>query len=113
MAIFFLRFVVFRFQESPKFLLYRGKDEKAVEVLQYIARYNKRECHVTLETFANLEDDSSSAHSNEPILGSGSKQLNATWQEKVKMEFTRYKYLFSSWTMGYFTVLVWVTYMWD
>ena len=49
--IFILRFVIFRFQESPKFLIYRGQDEKAIKVLQYIAKYNKMECHLTLETF--------------------------------------------------------------
>lgn len=116
MGVFIARFVVFRFQESPKYLLYRGKDEQAVKVLQYIAKYNKRECSITQETFAALEDDSassSSGGSSRPVLGSGDLQKAASIKEKITMELQRYKYLFSSFTMARFTILVWVTYMWD
>lgn len=119
MGIFFLRFVIFRFQESPKFLLYRGKDEKAIQVLQYIAKYNKRECLLTMEMLESLTSDASSTTSNDsnrsasPILGSGKKQADATTKEKLKLEFVRFKYLFSSFTMARFTVLVWIIYMWD
>ena len=116
LAIFFLRFVVFNFQESPKFLLYRGQDEKAVKVLQHIAKFNKRECSVTLEMFEALTDENDSTASrdtNTPMLGAGVKQLKATWQEKVKLEFQRYKILFSSFTMARLTILVWITYVFD
>lgn len=117
--IFILRFVIFRFQESPKFLIYRGQDEKAIKVLQYIAKYNKIECHLTLETFEALTTDVSSTGSGDtdnsgmPILGSGAKQAKATFQQKLQLELERYKYLFSSATMARFTVLVWITYMFD
>lgn len=116
MAVFVARFVVFRFQESPKFLLYRGKDEEAVKVLQYIAKYNKKECHISQEAFMELEDDSassSSGGSSRPVLGSGVHQKEASLKTKVKLELERYKFLFSSFTMARFTIMVWVTYMWD
>ena len=51
LGVFFLRFVVFRFQESPKFLLYRGRDQKAVDVLHHVAAFNKKESNITLEMF--------------------------------------------------------------
>ena len=115
LAIFFLRFVVFRFQESPKFLIYRGRDEKAVEVLQYIAKFNKKECHITNEDFAALEDDSASGSTGQSkgaLIGS-KDQRTASWGEKFSVELVRFKYLFSSRSMAIFTVLVWITYMWD
>lgn len=116
MGVFIARFVIFRFQESAKYLLYRGQDEKAVQVLQYIARYNKKECLISHETFAALEDDSSSSTSDgssKPVLGSGVHQKDASLKEKFYLELQRYKFLFSSFTMARFTILVWVTYMWD
>lgn len=112
-AVFLLRFVVFRFQESPKFLLYRGQDEKAIEALHYIARYNKRECHLNMETFAALTDDTSSADSARPVLGSGTAQAKATISQKVRMEFERFKMLFATWTLVRLVVLVWIIYAFD
>jgi len=41
LVIFFLRYVVFTFHESPKFLLSRHRDAEAIEVLHKIAKFNK------------------------------------------------------------------------
>lgn len=106
LCVFFLRFVLFRFQESPKYLIYRGKDAKAVEVLHNIAKFNGRQSTITMEVFAALTDDDSS-------VGSGDEQLKKSFGEKLKIELARYKILFSNATMARLTILVWVTYMFD
>lgn len=114
--VFFLRFVVFRFQESPKYLLYRGKDEKAVQVLHNIAKFNGRRSTVTMAVFAALTEEDSSVGSTEigkPILGAGSKQLKSSFGEKVKIELARYKLLFANPAIARLTILVWITYMFD
>lgn len=115
--VFFARFALFRFQESPKFLLYRGKDEKAVKVLQYIARYNKVQCHTTLETFQQIEKEDADANRHlergEIVLGSGDKLNNLTLSQKAKLEFIRLKVLFSSPVIAWMTVCVWIIYMFD
>lgn len=114
LAIFFLRFVVFRFQESPKFLLYRGKDEKAVRVLQHIAKFNGRESSITLATFEALDNEEASRASpdtNASVLAS--KQLKKTWGQKTKLELVRYKMLFSNSNIARLTILVWITYVFD
>ncbi|KAF1846552.1 MFS general substrate transporter [Cucurbitaria berberidis CBS 394.84] len=113
LLIFFLRFIVFQFQETPEFLLCRGKDAKAIEVLQYVAKYNKRTCALTLEMLESLERDSNSTSSNRPVLGGGAKQLKTTWTEKLKLEGDRFKMLFSSLQMTRLTLLIWVTYICD
>ncbi|OCF42690.1 hypothetical protein I317_03421 [Kwoniella heveanensis CBS 569] len=52
LAIFILRFVVFKFRESPKFLLTKGEDTRALDVIYSIAKFNRREPPVlTLEDF--------------------------------------------------------------
>lgn len=107
---------MFRFQESPKYLLYRGQDEKAVKVLQHIAKFNGRESSITLEAFealTNEEASMSSRNTDTPILRAGTKQLEKTWGEKIKLEFVRYKILFSNLNMARLTILVWITYIFD
>ena len=114
--IFFLRFVVFRFQESPKFLLYRGKDAKAAKVLQHIAQFNGCVSTVTLETFealANEEDTLSDRDGKKPILGGGPRQKGLGIGGKAKVEFQRYKMLFATKGIAYLTILVWIIYMFD
>lgn len=114
LCVFFLRFVVFRFKESPKFLVYRGRDDKAVAVLQYIAKFNKQSCSITLETFEMLTSEHESmAGSETPMIGAGTKQLSLSAWEKVKLEFVRYRMLFDGWQMARLTVLVWLTYIMD
>ena len=112
--IFILRFVVFRFQESPKFLLYRGRDEKAVHVLHHVASFNKRESSISLETFDALTDEDASRVSSEgPKATIGQKFLKISWGERIKLELSRYKILFSTFNMARLTVLIWITYIFD
>ncbi|KAI9722246.1 MAG: hypothetical protein M1812_001718 [Candelaria pacifica] len=114
LSIFVLRFALFSFQESPKFLLSKGQDEKAIEVLQYIARFNGRDSHITLEDFTRLSDEDSSVGSNGsegPILNP--QKLKISLGERFKSEISRFKILFSSFTMTRLTILVWVTYAFD
>ncbi|MCJ1268128.1 hypothetical protein MMC22_008014 [Lobaria immixta] len=116
LAIFLLRFVVFRFQESPKFLLSRGQDEKAVEVLHCIALFNKRESTITMDVFAALTDEglpNGTPSTDSPMLGTGTKQLKHSLWHKVKAELSRGKVMFSTATMARLTILVWITYMFD
>ncbi|KAL8997535.1 MAG: hypothetical protein Q9169_003230 [Polycauliona sp. 2 TL-2023] len=103
--VFLLRFVVFRFQESPKYLLYRGKDAKAVEVLHKVAKYNGRQSTVTIEMFDALTNEDPSAVPP--------SQVKKSFGEKAKREMVRYKLLFANPTMARLTILVWITYMFD
>ncbi|RGP59196.1 hypothetical protein FSPOR_11489 [Fusarium sporotrichioides] len=116
LLIFILRFFVFNFHETPKYLVYRGRDEEALNTLQHMADINKKECGLTLEMFESLQGEESSLGSGDsetPALGAGKKQLNLKWSKKVKLELYRYKMLFSSAKMTRLTILVWLTYIMD
>ena len=116
LTVFFLRFVVFRFQESPKFLLYRGRDDRAVEVLQKIARFNGRESSITLESFEALTSEHASmAHRNTDmtVVDTVTEKLTSTWVEKIKKELQRCKILFLSFSLARLTILVWIIYIFD
>ncbi|KAK5708748.1 hypothetical protein LTR17_020402 [Elasticomyces elasticus] len=113
LGVFLLRFAVFNFKESPKFLVYRGYDDKALEVLQHIAKTNKRPCGVTREDFDALTSDQDSTVSRTDLLGAGKAQLQTSAKEKIMIELSRYKMLFNSWQMTRLTILVWLTYICD
>ena len=111
--VFLARSVFFRFKESPKFLIYKGKDDKAIAVLEYIAKYNKRECGVCLADFEALAGEQDSQASRAELLGGGAKKTASSTKDNVTAELARYKMLFSSWQMSRMTVLVWITYACD
>lgn len=57
--VFFIRFFIFTFHESPKFLLSQGREAEAIEVLHKIAKFNKAPPPaLTLEKFAEVEQTS-------------------------------------------------------
>lgn len=131
LTIFILRFVVFNFQESPKYYVYRGHDDKAIKSLENVRKFNRQECTVTLQMFEELTNEHDSITSTSAMLGGGAKQLQRTWGEKIKLELARYKMLFASprslgdeekggvagllirSRMARLTILVWLTYICD
>jgi hypothetical protein len=48
LILWFVRFFVFRFHESPRYLIGKGRDEEAVEVIHKIAKFNGRAERCTL-----------------------------------------------------------------
>lgn len=122
--VFIVRFFVFHFRESPKFLVYKGKDEKAIEVVQHMAKVNGQECSLTLNTFKALtahherpgssssnRSDSSPAPENSNLLLQNRR--NGTWQKKMVHGLSKYKALFDGFQMTRLTILVWLTYIMD
>lgn len=86
--VFFLRFVAFHFQESPKFLVYRGEGSKVAKVLHYVARKNSRACGLILERLEVLEVmfESVFGRSEGLTLGGGAMHARTTWTQKVFLE---------------------------
>ncbi|KZT25442.1 MFS general substrate transporter [Neolentinus lepideus HHB14362 ss-1] len=56
LLLFVLRFFVFHLYESPKYLMGRGRDEEAVEVIHKIADYNRVTSNLTLEQLKKAGD---------------------------------------------------------
>ncbi|WWC90725.1 uncharacterized protein L201_005662 [Kwoniella dendrophila CBS 6074] len=56
LLIFFLRFAVFKFRESPKYLLSKGHDAHALDILHSISKFNKTKSPtLTIEDFRALD----------------------------------------------------------
>lgn len=115
LGCFILRFGIFRFRESPKFLLYRGRDAEAAKIIQQIAAFNKRDCQITEATFDKLteEHNAMTRAGDAAVLGAGKVQRETSWSKKLQLELYRYKILFSTVTLARITTLVWLTYFCD
>jgi hypothetical protein len=53
--LFFIRFFLFRMYESPKYLMGRGRDAEAVEVIHKVAAYNGVKSSLTLDMLRAAE----------------------------------------------------------
>ena len=113
LAVFLCRSVIFRFKESPKYLVYRGKDDKALAVLEYMAKYNKRQCGVTQADFDALAGEEGSQTSRAQLLAGGPKKASSSAFDQLTAELSRYKILFDGFQMTRMTILVWITYACD
>ncbi|KAI0065066.1 MFS general substrate transporter [Artomyces pyxidatus] len=56
MLLFVLRFFVFHLYESPKYLMGRGRDAEAVEIVHKVAKYNGKTSSLTLQMLTDAEE---------------------------------------------------------
>jgi hypothetical protein len=79
LVVFFLRYFVFRFHESPKFLLSRGKEAEAIQVLHKIANFNRAPPPtLTLEMFALIDEAETTTTNSAVVTSDGGKSTTAT-----------------------------------
>ncbi|TFK55265.1 MFS general substrate transporter [Heliocybe sulcata] len=93
---FFLRFVLFDFQESPKYLLSKGRDEEAVAVVRQIAAINGTTSPLTIEDLQAVQGKEDNA----------ANQANASRGAHLKG-------FFADWQMARLTLFTWLTYIFD
>jgi hypothetical protein len=116
LAIFFLRYFVFKFHESPKFLLSRGREAEAIEVLHKIAKFNRAPPPtLTLEMFAAID-----AADPDFVAATASTPANLTRSQKNKAvlsnvgkELARLKGVFTNKLSCFIFVLLGIAYMGD
>lgn len=76
MAMFTGRFVLFTLFESPKFLMGKGRDEEAVQVVREIAKRNGRRTSFSLSHLVDTDDSENEndigAHAPAPVLNTQS-----------------------------------------
>lgn len=102
--LFFLRFFVFHLYESPKFLVGRGKDDQAFEVLQKVAKYNSSEFSLSLSQLTDLEIKKSDK--DEPPAQVDTSVRAALRRNLEKFELNHIKALFATRQLAYSTSLV-------
>jgi hypothetical protein len=100
LSVFIIRCFIFPFYESPRFLISKGNDRDAVEIVHKIAAFNRRSCDLTVESM--YEQCKETPRMEEKALS-----------KRLVSEISRLKLLFGSWRMARVTILVWITWMFD
>ncbi|KAF2855899.1 sugar transporter-like protein [Plenodomus tracheiphilus IPT5] len=118
LAVFFLRYFVFTFHESPKFLLSRGREAEAIEVLHKIAKFNRvAPPTLTLEMFAAI-DEADSQHTGSAVVAptAGPQSTAATTKTVLRgfgKELKRLKGIFTNRLSCFIFILLAIAYMGD
>ena len=116
MLIFFLRFVIFTFHESPKFLLSKGHDEQAIEVIYAVAKVNNRPVPaLTYEDFQTLDAEEVQRISGPTAVGTDGEAGHVRAKDVVVVRFeptfAHVKGLFKSNAYVYLFVVLAIAYV--
>ena len=110
LAVFCLRFFLFRFHESPKFLLSKGREAEAIEVLHKIAKFNKAPVPtLTLEMFREVEESMSGHHT--PVGEVSNREASKNAVMKVVHSLGHLKALFTNRLQAFIFGLLAIAYM--
>ncbi|KAK2627631.1 hypothetical protein QTJ16_003597 [Diplocarpon rosae] len=100
-VLFLVRFLVFTVYESPKYLMGKGRDEEAVEVVLEVARRNGKVSDLTLHDLRACEDQLGATQQTNP-----SAALRRRFE---KLSFTHIRALFATRKLGLSTGLIMAT----
>jgi len=108
LLVFFARYFIFPFHESPKFLLSRGKEAEAIEVLHKIAKFNRATPPtLTVQQFADIDQATSHSTYEAPAASSKKVVMNFLYS------FKHLKALFTNRLQTFIFVLLAIAYMGD
>ena len=106
-----LRVFVFDTYESPKYLMGRGRDAEAVEIVHKVARYNGRVSSLTLEMLQDAERTERGANTKEELGDeAGKPKTDTSMRAAVLRNLKTYsgghiKLLFATRKLAYSTTL--------
>ena len=84
LLLWFIRFFVFKFHESPRYLIGKGRDEEAVEVIHKIARFNGKadRCTITVQDLQAVAEERSTLPSQTDD-GDAGREVNNSGKKRV------------------------------
>ncbi|KAF8798674.1 MFS general substrate transporter [Phlegmacium glaucopus] len=109
MILWIIRFFVFKLHESPKYLMGRGRDQEAVDVVHKVARYNAVHSSLSIEELKSAEKidgkTAESAKGDGKILG-GSYAGRVIREQLSKFDSNHVYPLFATKKLAYSTSLL-------
>ena len=112
LVMWFCRFFLFKFYESPKNLLARGYKDRAVESLNAIASFNNSDHRISVDDLCHDTGGVGGASAAEEARSQRSSTSGKYWFITLKEHFVDFgpkqlKPLFGTKKMGWTTVIVW------
>ncbi|ORY26803.1 sugar transporter-like protein [Naematelia encephala] len=113
LAVFFLRYFVFTFHESPKFLLSMGREQEAIDVLHRIAKFNRAPPPtLSVQHFAEIDQSITQDSTTTVDNNDGTRRTNHLLQSTI-LGIKHLKGLFLNKLQVFIFVLLAVAYMGD
>ena len=110
LLLWFTRFFVFRFHESPRYLIGKGRDQEAVEVIHKIAKFNGKadRCTITVEDLqkAAVEESSTSPTQDMGTEANNSEMKRTVLSRGSHFSGSHIKALFATRKMAWSTTLL-------
>lgn len=97
-----IRFFLFKLHESPKYLMGRGRDQDAVDVMHKVATYNGRTSLLTVEqlkaagSYASEKKGTDNGRLDTSAMGAFKRQLEKLSADHVKSLFATRKLAWST-----------------
>jgi hypothetical protein len=105
--MWFCRFFLFKFYESPKNLLARGYKDRAVDSLNKIASFNGSEDRISVNELCHDTGDFGGAEKGRESGVTGEIWFRTFLEKLTQFGPTRLKPLFSTKKMGWTTAIIW------
>ncbi|KAH7887129.1 MFS general substrate transporter [Phlebopus sp. FC_14] len=105
LVLWILRFAAFQLNESPKYLMGRGRDEEAVKVVHKIASYNGKTTNLTVEHLKEVENLNNESSLKGDVTMDTSA-LAAVKRKLVIFDSSHVKPLFATRKLAYSTTIL-------
>lgn len=112
LLLFVLRFFVFHLYESPKYLMGRGRDKEAVDVIHRVAKYNGTTSTLTVESLEEAAAAAAGRWAGEDasvVVDMDTSARGAIRRRLTKLNSAHVKSLFATKKLAYSTSLLIVT----
>ncbi|PWY76080.1 Clavaminate synthase-like protein [Aspergillus sclerotioniger CBS 115572] len=105
-----IRWFVFKLPETPRYLLSKGKDQAAVDAVNYVARENGKPEPLTIGMFQEI-DARLGITQGESTEGPGLTTKQIIQENMKDFRSTHYQALFATRKLGIHTTIIWVIWL--
>ncbi|GES65219.1 clavaminate synthase-like protein [Aspergillus terreus] len=109
LAFTFIRIFVFKLPETPRYLLSQGKDQAAVDAVNYVARQNGKEEPLTIGMLRDIDYRLGTASPER--AGTGLSTTEIIRENFKDFQGSHYRALFATRQLSRHTILVWVIWL--
>ncbi|KAI3012803.1 Alpha-L-arabinofuranosidase axhA-2 domain protein [Aspergillus niger] len=112
LAFTIIRVFIFKLPETPRYLLSKGKDQAAVESVNYVARQNGKPEPLTIGKFQEIDARLGIANeSNTSAQGPGLSTKEIIKENMKDFRSTHYQALFATRKLGIHTGIIWLIWL--
>ena len=111
LAFAFIRLVIFKMPESPRYLLSKNRDAEAVDAVNYVARRNKKPEPLTLAMFQQIDVNLGIIVNPEEAGRQGLSKMQILKENLADFKSANFKTLFATRKLAQHTIIIWLIWL--